>query len=102
MPSYDLRCTTCGRTWERFSTIAARYDSCEECGGAVEQEFKHSVQSTPFIPYFDFALGVQVSSLAERWRHMRNLHVDYRDKMSAGELSARRDRIEARKREEAR
>jgi predicted amidophosphoribosyltransferase len=102
LPSYDLKCQSCGRNWERFSTIAARYDPCESCGGAVTQEFKHSVQATPFSPYFDVALGVHVSSLAERWKHMRNAHVDYRDKLSPGQLSARRDRIEERKKEEAR
>jgi hypothetical protein len=46
----------------------------------------------PFIPYFDFALGVQVNSLAERKRHMRNAHVDYRDKPSKSQLSERAER----------
>lgn len=60
------------------------------------------LQYHPFIPYFDFALGVQVNSHAERWKHMRNAHVDYRDKPSAGELSARKDRVMARRKEEGR
>lgn len=102
MPSYDLKCLGCGRTWERFSLIADRYAPCETCGGAVEQEFKHSVQSSIFTPYFDFALGQQVDSLPERKKAMRNLHLDYRDKVDRGTLSARRDRIEEQKREQAR
>lgn len=99
MPTYDLRCHGCGREWERWSTIAARYDPCEDCGGAVEQLFKHSVQATPFVPYFDLGLGVQVDSLAQRWKHMRNLKMDYRDKPSKGDLSARTDRAMARRKE---
>lgn len=70
-----------------------------------------SVQNTVFIPYFDVALGVQVDSLAQRWRLMRpemdGDHVvrgqlDYREKMSKGDLSARKDRIYQQKREELR
>jgi hypothetical protein len=56
----------------------------------------------PFTPYFDFALGQEVTSHAHRWRLMKEAHVDYRDKMSPGDLSARLDRVEAQKREEAR
>jgi len=57
----------------------------------------------PFIPYFDIALGEQVNSLSERWRLMkgtedretgeRHGRLEYRDKMSRGDLSARLDRI---------
>lgn len=56
----------------------------------------------PFIPYFDFALGEYVSSHAARWTHMKRLHMDYRDKMSPGDLSARLDRIADQKRAQAR
>ncbi len=99
MPSYDLKCQSCGKEWERFSTIGARYEPCD-CGGAVEQLHKHSVQGTPFIPYFDFALGEQINSMPERKRAMRNAHVDYRDKMSPGDLSARRDRVHQERQEQ--
>ncbi len=101
MPSYDLKCTGCGRAWERWSSIAARYDPCEVCGAAVEQELKHSVQSTVFVPYFDIGLGQQIDSLPERKKAMRNAHMDYRDHPSAGEVSARRDRIHEAQREQA-
>lgn len=102
MPTYDLRCLSCGREWERISLIASRRDPCEECGGAVEQVFKHSVQATPFVPYFDEGLGIQVNSFADRWTGMRRAGLQYRDLPSKGDLSARRDRIEERKREERR
>lgn len=102
MPTYDLKCTACGREWERLSTIAARYEPCETCGGAVEQQYKHSVQSTVFVPYFDYGLGVQVNSLAERWTHMRRNGLQYRDLPSKGELSARADKAAERRKEEAR
>jgi hypothetical protein len=92
MPIYDRHCLACGRTWERLCLVADRYAPCEVCGGAVEAGYTHSVQSTVFAPYFDFALGQQINSLPERRKAMRNLHLDYRDKMSQGDLSARRDR----------
>jgi putative FmdB family regulatory protein len=99
MPSYDLKCTACGRQWERWSTIAARHAPCDTCGGVVEQEFKPSAQATPFVPYFDIALGEEVGSFADRWRLMRQQRVQYRDKLSPGDLSARRDRIEQEQKE---
>ena len=102
MPTYDLRCTACGREWERFSTVAMRYTPCEACSGVVEQLFKHSVQAIPFVAYFDIALGKEITSHAERWTAMRAQHVDYREKMAPGELSARRDRIEQQRREQVR
>ena len=56
----------------------------------------------PFTPYFDFALGREITSHAERWKAMKELHVDYRDKMSAGDLSARQDRVHAEQKERTR
>jgi hypothetical protein len=58
-----------------------------------------SVQTNAFVTYFDIGLGVQIDSLGQRWRVMKDQHVDYRDKLSRGDLSARRDRIEQQKRE---
>jgi hypothetical protein len=100
LPTYDLHCQSCGKEFERISTIAARYDPCA-CGGAVEQVFKHSVQATPFAEYFDIGLGETVTSFADRWRHMRQKGLQYRDLPAKGELSARRDQIEQQKREQA-
>lgn len=97
MPTYDLRCQSCGREWERFSTIAHRADPCD-CGGPVEQVFKPSMSYVPFTPYFDYGLGREITSFADRWRAMRQTGMQYRDLPSKGDLSARRDRIEEAKR----
>jgi len=65
---------------------------------------KHEPPTTyhPFISYFDFALGVEVTSLAERHKHMRNAHVDYRDKLTKGQLAERADRAQQRRQEQDR
>ena len=52
-----------------------------------------SVQTAPFLPYFDIGLGREVTSLGDRWAGMRRAHRDYRDHPSAGDRAARRDRI---------
>ncbi len=107
MPSYDLTCAGCGRSWERFSTVAERYAPCDECGGAVVQEFKPAGYR-PFLPYFDVALGREVTSFADRWAAMKPVmdgdvevrgRLEYREKLSKGALSARRDRIEQQRKE---
>jgi hypothetical protein len=55
-----------------------------------------------FTAYFDIGLGVEITSLAQRKRIMKENHMDYRDKMKPGEVSAREDRSrERRKRMEA-
>jgi hypothetical protein len=56
----------------------------------------------PFTPYFDFALGEEVTTLAHRHRLMRQNHLDYRDKMRPGDLSARLDRVHEERKERAR
>jgi hypothetical protein len=74
---------------------------CEKCGlvygvgesPACKDGHTRVASYHPFTHYFDFALGEEVTSLAQRRRLMRQNHLDYRDKMSAGDLSARRDRV---------
>lgn len=61
-----------------------------------------SVQTDVFVPYFDIGLGMQVNSFADRWRGMKETGMQYRDKLRPGDISARRDRIEERKKEERR
>lgn len=71
-----------------------------------------SVQTTPFVAYFDFALGKQIDSLGDRHQAMKGTYdphtgkvwgqLDYRDKMSKGDLSARDDRVREQKRIERR
>ena len=86
---------------------------CESCG--VEYGIgcspyckdQHApVTRTPkcdhFAPYFDIGLGADVEAPDQRRRLMRQHHLDYRDKMRPGALSARRDRIEQQKREASR
>jgi hypothetical protein len=107
-----MRCLGCGREWERLSTIARRYDPCDNCGAAIEQIFEHSVQATPFVRYFDIGLGREITSLGDRWAAMRGTmdpesgvvsgQLDYREKPSRGDLSARNDRIHERLQREAR
>ena len=100
--------------------IFGNSDCCERCGAALTVGCSSACRDLhapvgnyhPFIPYFDFALGQEVTSLAQRWGFMkgeidretgeRRGQLEYRDKMSAGELSARRDRVEAQRRERAR
>lgn len=102
MPVFDIRCPTCNRQWERICLYASKYLPCETCGGPVEQAYSHSVQATVFTPYFDIGLGQQINSLPERRKAMRNARMDYRDLPDKGTLSARRDRMEERRKEERR
>lgn len=93
------RCGKCGATY-----TAPQSPYCRDGhGGALSYH--------PFIPYFDIALGVQVDSLAQRWRLMKpemdgdevsRGRLDYREKMSKGDLSARQDRIHQQLQERAR
>lgn len=98
--AWFARCDQCGTTY-----VAPQSPYCKDGhGGALTYH--------PFIRYFDFALGQEVTSLAQRWGFMRGEidqetgerrgQLEYRDKMSAGELSARRDRVEAQRKERAR
>jgi hypothetical protein len=97
MPIYQVACQGCGRTYERISTIASRRAPCD-CGGEVDLVPCSSVTHKPFIAYDDFALGAHVTSHAERNRLMREGHLEYREKIGKGELSARRDRAEQERR----
>lgn len=100
MPIYDVRCPRCGES-ERICPIASRRDPCS-CGSPIEIIYKPDTKWVPFAPYFDIALGKQVNTLADRWRFMRAKGLQYADKMSPGDVSARKDRIEQQKREQAR
>jgi hypothetical protein len=90
----------------------ANVEPCQVCGLPLKigdwpcvstvRPHGRSVQGQVFVPYFDIGLGVEITSLAERKRWMRNLHMDYRDKPTKGELSARADRAHERRKEEAR
>ena len=49
----------------------------------------------PFVPYFDRSLGSYVSSFAERETIRRQKGLEWADEPTAGDLSARADRVRA-------
>ncbi len=103
MPRYDRKCKQCGREWERVSTIADRMAPCETCGGEVLEVWKPSVQNAyGFVAYWDYGLGREITGLGDRHQEMRAQHLEYRDKMSKGDMSARHDKIHQAKQEEGR
>jgi hypothetical protein len=76
---------------------------CETCGKELHLSehpfcphgFKTVTEYRPFRPYFDFALGAQITSLAQWNRTMREKHADLTDSMSPGRISARKDKCMA-------
>jgi len=52
------------------------------------------IPSPGFEPRFDIGLGRDVTGWGDIKQEMRRKGLDYRDHPSAGDLSARRDRIE--------
>jgi len=93
MPRYDVHCATCDRTWERACAIADRHAACETCGGPIERLWTTSTPADGFEAFFDIALGRYVTGWGDIRKGMREEHLDFRDKMRPGDLSARRDRI---------
>jgi hypothetical protein len=95
---------------------------CQVCGQPIAvgewpcivtpRPHRRSVQTAPFASYFDVGLGREVTSLGDRWAAMKGVttcdgevvseRLEYRDKVSKGELAARRDRHEQTKRDRAR
>lgn len=95
---WDLSCPVCHVIENDVACSIFAIPACPTCGGPRflgDRAIHH-----PFIPYFDFALGAEVTSHAHRWRLMKEAHVDYRDKMRPGDLSARLDRVEAQRKRE--
>jgi hypothetical protein len=81
---------------------------CDVCGlpleigqqGCISTIRPHGPLAQPsgFTAYFDVGLGEYVTSLGQRHQLMRRNKLDYRDKMSPGDVSARRDREHERQR----
>jgi hypothetical protein len=100
----------CRRCGELLTFCVCETIRCEKCGirfgigqsPVCKDGHDYVGRYEPFTAYFDIGLGVEVTSHAQRWRLMREAKVDYRDKLSKGELSARRDRVEQQRREQAR
>lgn len=97
---WDLSCPVCHVLEDNVACSIFAIPVCPTCGS--ERFLGDRASYHPFIPYFDIGLGEEVTSHAQRWRLMHAAHMDYRDKVTPGELSARRDRLEERKREERR
>jgi len=82
--------------------------TCDRCGKALEigdwpfcgpnRDHGKVQPRGAFEPHFDIALGEYVTGWGDVRQHMRRKQLDFRDHPSAGDLSARRDRIEQQKR----
>jgi len=87
--------------------IVGGWAVCDRCGHILRvgdwPRCPHgkSVQLHPFAAYWDDGIGAYITSLGDRRAHMRRLHLDYRDKMKPGDLSARLDRINEQKKRAA-
>lgn len=102
------------------SELPPGVDLCAVCGlplaigqqGCIVRVVPHDpvLAYHPFTPYFDWGLGVEVTSLAQRWSLMKKQEdgegvivrerLEYRDHPSKGDLAARRDRVEERKKQQ--
>jgi hypothetical protein len=92
--------------------IVGGWDVCPPCGHVLQVgdwpicsgrgDHGRSVQLNAFAEYWDDGLGMWISSLGDRWKAMRAAHMDYRPKLTPGDLSARLDRIHEAKKAQAR
>ena len=98
MPAYDYRCEQCGTEVEVWCVIADRHGQlCPQCGEGLVMVLKPRAM-TGFEPRFDYGLGREVTGCGDVHQAMRAKALDYRDHVRPGDLSARLDRIEERKR----
>lgn len=104
MPLYDYHCHECGKDHEIFRIIADRHDPgpCPDCGSMLEKVDRPQRAYKPFNPYFDEGLGEFITGRDHRRRVMRTLGADFKDHMSAGDISARKDWANERRRERSR
>ena len=78
--------------------------TCDRCGVAYQIgdwpwcPHGQATSARGFEPHFDMALGAYVTGWGDVHQAMRQHGLDYRDHMSPGDLSARRDRIAQRRR----
>jgi hypothetical protein len=83
-------------------------DICAVCGKPIQigewpcvytpRPHERSVQTAPFVAYYDHGLGMEITGLGDRQAEMRRNNLHYREHPSKGDLSARRDRLEERRR----
>lgn len=103
MPLYDYRCGTCNAEFELFAPMDKRHDqTCGTCGSKLEMMWKAQPSYAPFSPYFDEGLGVMITGRDHRRRVMRDQHCDFRDHPSPGQISARKDWANQKRKERAR
>lgn len=89
-----ITCESCGVTFGIGCSPFCRDRHAPVRGSAGFLEFV-----VPFSNYFDEGLGVDITGRDHRRRVMRDLHCDHRELPTKGDKSARRDKIEQRKRE---
>lgn len=98
MPLYDLHCEACHRDEELACPIAERQaQTCQTCGERLIVVLKPR-KMKGFEPHFDIGIGRDVTGWGDVKKAMRENTLDFRDHPSAGDLSARKDRIEQQKR----
>lgn len=98
MPNYDVECPNCGPSERINVPIDERDAPCETCGSPVQVLITVGTKSKGFEPYFNDGLGVYVTGQGDINKAMREASADYRPLPTKGDLSARRDRIEERRR----
>jgi putative FmdB family regulatory protein len=99
MPLYEVRCQDCDQQYERILPIAERNNPCDKCGGTVDQIYRNAIPQRGFEPYYDEGLGIFATGKGDINQAMRRLGAREREPMSRGDLSARRDKVEALKRQ---
>lgn len=104
MPLYDFHCNGCGEDREVFKMIADRHEPipCPKCNNTMEKVFRPTPRYMVFQPYFDEGLGEFITGRDHRRRVMKTLGMDFKDHMSKGDQSARKDWAADRRRERAR
>jgi len=90
----DYVCSNCG--WEGEYLVRSSEDPdsnhCRQCECILTKVQRPQRHYKPFAPYFDDQLGVEVTGRDHRRRIMRDMQVDFKDHMSQGDLTARKDR----------
>lgn len=106
MPLYDYRCQDprCPDVdveFERAATISERHNQkCYKCDQPLEKLDRPAQTSQkPFHNYFDEGLGEFITGKHQRRRVMRDLKMDFRDHMSIGDRTARKDKSSDMRRE---
>lgn len=104
MARLDARCLSCGHVFEFVRAVAdwPKTPACEQCGEPTEHAHVSSQEYRPFKPYFDVALGQEITSFAQRESVRRSLQADFCDQPRAGDLSARQDKMHEDRRERMR